>query len=486
MTGPVDQASGGPERGPHRRGLGARLWVGVLGASGVTALAAIGVVLVLRESEVGYDTRTLILALMFAGVVGLLVAALLGAWLVRGVVGGVRRICHGVTAGHLADPHPRSSIPDWGEIGDLAAAVRGLLQRQRQLVRVENESLRVSADLARVVAGVERWVVTERWEFLRIPSPSLAPLVDGLNQGFSRWAEVCEQNREVARSIRIELEQAIQEARKSTQGAEHGFVEATALLTTLREIARLGSEIQLAVTTRAATAPPSGATDWQEQAARSLDDLVGVSSDSVRHLGDGLLRVQEISSQVQLVSNRATLVALNALMSGSRARESSDAWTTELRQLAREVREATDRVQALTSEIESDVEAANDRMQEVRERTRTRLTGLQETTADSGAEEDPAGILRLAERLREMVQDAARKGERLSETGETASHAAEGLARHLEDALSDMAGLAVRLGPAGVETPAVEYAVEEVPGPRLLDEDDAGRTGGDRHGAERP
>jgi chromosome segregation ATPase len=172
-------------------------------------------------------------------------------------------------------------------------------------------------------------------------------------------------------------------------------------------------------------------------------------------------------------------------MAGGRPREDGDAWTAELRQLAHDVREATDRVQKLTSEIEGDVAAATRRMQEVRERTRARLADLQAAPPPPPPAAEPAGLLRLSERLREMVQDAARKGERLSETGEQASRAAERLVRHLEDARHDMDGLAVRLAPAGGADAARADAPAPAPDLRLLDAE-GGDAATDPREADRP
>ena len=59
--------------------------------------------------------------------------------------------------------------------------------------------------------------------------------------------------------------------------------------------------------------------------------------------------------------------------------------------------------------------------------------------------------LRLLERVREMVQDAAAKGERLSAAGERASRAAERLVRRLEEEAGTLDGLAMRLGATAEE-----------------------------------
>jgi hypothetical protein len=61
--------------------------------------------------------------------------------------------------------------------------------------------------------------------------------------------------------------------------------------------------------------------------------------------------------------------------------------------------------------------------------------------APRGGEE----AVRLLERMREMIHDAARKSERLSAAGERVSRAAERLVRGIEEETSELSGLAARL-----------------------------------------
>ena len=48
----------------------------------------------------------------------------------------------------------------------------------------------------------------------------------------------------MVREIAAELERSLGDARESTEQAERGFVEATSLLTTVRELQRLESELR--------------------------------------------------------------------------------------------------------------------------------------------------------------------------------------------------------------------------------------------------
>jgi methyl-accepting chemotaxis protein len=162
----------------------------------------------------------------------------------------------------------------------------------------------------------------------------------------------------------------------------------------------------------------------------------------VASLGRGLLRVQDISDQVQRIANRATLIAIQALSgTGEPA-----AFAEELKKLALDVREATDRTQRFAREIDAAVSDADARMRGAREHAVARMEVPEPAAAAGGA---PADARRLVERVLEMVQDAMRKGERVSTASERASSTAERLARRLENNVSDAEALTIRLAPVG-------------------------------------
>jgi len=310
---------------------------------------------------------------------------------------------------------------------------------------------------------VERWTRTERWEPLAPHAAALGPFADALDRGVARVTGLQDQNHEAAGLARTELLQVIDDARASAEQAEHGYVEVTSLLTTIREIARLTSEIHQVVQAPApppfvpVPVPPPLAPEWRDRAARAIEELVEVSGEAVRQLGEGLLRVRAVQDQVQVIANRATLIALNTVVAASREGRSTDAdggANAELKQLAREVRVATERVSALTAEIDGVVQAANDRMREVREHVLVRLVELPEPpaaapAAAAAAAAPPPLLAHFVDRLREMVQDAARKGERLSGSHERVSSAFQRVSRRLEEEARDLEGLIARLAPTG-------------------------------------
>jgi hypothetical protein len=128
---------------------------------------------------------------------------------------------------------------------------------------------------------------------------------------------------------------------------------------------------------------------------------------------------------------------------GARSEDMSE----ELKSLAREVRGATETTDAMSREIEREINAASLRMKGVRERVAARLDQAP-SLPEIEAAPLPEDLLRLHERVREMVQDATRKSERVSAASERASRSAERFMRRLEEELHEVEGLVVRLGPA--------------------------------------
>jgi len=296
-----------------------------------------------------------------------------------------------------------------------------------------------------------------------------------LAHALQRRAAVDEQNREAARQVASELAAVIADAHEAASQAERGFIEATALQTSVRELQRLSAE--LATNLGQAPAPATPTAERAAESARQvLEELVAASFASVEALGRGLMRVQDVSDQVQRLANRATLIAIQALAGTSDPATFGD----ELKSLAREVRDATDKTQRFARDIEVAVADADARMRSAREQALARLeAGAPAPAARATAPAAPAApaelgreLRRLLERVLEMVQDASVKGERVSTASERASSVAERLARRLDGNASDAEALVVRLAPVGEPVPL------PTPDLRLIDEE--------LYGAEEP
>jgi hypothetical protein len=122
----------------------------------------------------------------------------------------------------------------------------------------------------------------------------------------------------------------------------------------LRDLVR---EIESLRTTLAGSANGQTASGGEDSSLRTpaqlVDAVVLTAADGIEDLAAGLMRANELASVAERVTNRATLLALNAALEATRS--GSEAFASiaeETRRLAEFAREATDTISRLSSEIE--------------------------------------------------------------------------------------------------------------------------------------
>jgi len=445
------------ERGPTPEaaaGLRLRIWLGCLGGALVAAAGMWWVIAGNADPNGTIDLPLFVLWVSAVSAAGILIGIALALWLDRGIIGHLNGLSTSLSSGRVSDLRALPAGSGWGVLSQLTQQVQTILTHHRQAARAAEELGVIRAQLALMREALDRWVETERWAGLHVKSGAVAPLAETLDRGLRHLNDVRDDNLEVARQVGAGVESALGDARETAAEAERGFVEATALLTTVRELQRLGTELEqsLATLTTGVRAPDVDLGPWRESTRGAIEELLESSSGTVEHLGRGLMRVQEISDQVHLVANRATLIALNAALAGSRqGRPEAEMaeLSEEMKRLAAEVRGATDRTTQLSLDVENEVASAVERMRGVRHRVAERLEQIPEPAAVpvAGEAPRPADRSRLLERVREMIQDAGQKGERLSAAGESVSRAAERLVRRLEEEVNELEGMVVRLSP---------------------------------------
>lgn len=434
-------------------GLALRLWLACLGGALVAGAGILWAVRTQVTPGAPSDSGTLVVWLAGSATLGLLTGVALALWFHARVIGHLKGLSRSVASGHAENLRGLPASSGWGELSELTGHLRALLETHRGAVRAREELDVLDQRLASLAQSVERWSANERWEPLALESGPFAEIARALDRGFARADEVREQNQEAARLVRVELGAALADAQESVEQAERGFVEATALLTTVRELQRLSGELANALGASGALPglSPSVTEAYERHrgvTAAAIEELVVASTESIEHLGRGLKRVQEIGDHVHLLGNRATLIALNAVVTtGGASPGRSEEMADELKNLARDVRGATESTDAMSREIEREITAASQRMKGVRERVAARLEQTPPLPAIEAAPL-PDDLVRLHERVREMVQDATRKGERVSAAAERASRSAERFMRRLEEELHEVEGLVVRLGAA--------------------------------------
>ena len=98
---------------------------------------------------------------------------------------------------------------------------------------------------------------------------------------------------------------------------------------------------------------PAGENADLRSPAQLVDAVVLTAADGIEDLAAGLMRANELALVAERVTNRATLLALNAALEATRSgSEAFAAIAEETRRLAEFAREATDTISRLSSEIE--------------------------------------------------------------------------------------------------------------------------------------
>ena len=107
------------------------------------------------------------------------------------------------------------------------------------------------------------------------------------------------------------------------------------------------------VVTSLQTDSATGSSGRDSLPAKMVDALVQTAADGIEDLAAGLMRASELAGVAERVTNRATLLALNAALEATRS--GSEAFASiaeETRRLAEYAREATDTISRLSNEIE--------------------------------------------------------------------------------------------------------------------------------------
>jgi hypothetical protein len=139
--------------------------------------------------------------------------------------------------------------------------------------------------------------------------------------------------------------------------------------------------------------------------AQLVDAVVHTAADGIEDLAAGLMRANELASVAERVTNRATLLALNAALEATRSgSEAFAAIAEETRRLAEFAREATDTISRLASEIEYKVGETITAIHATSEDAKTSLAGFSAAAPSEPAAPRQARVRAeaLLERAREL------------------------------------------------------------------------------------
>jgi len=161
-----------------------------------------------------------------------------------------------------------------------------------------------------------------------------------------------------------------------------------------RDLGRPGSAVPVTESGRATRTP-----------AQLVDDVVHTAADGIEDLAAGLMRANELAGVAERVTNRATLLALNAALEATRSgSEAFAAIAEETRRLAEFAREATDTISRLANEIEYKVGETITAIHSTSEDVKVAVAALSGATPLStmASPEHRESVVALLQRAREV------------------------------------------------------------------------------------
>ncbi len=139
--------------------------------------------------------------------------------------------------------------------------------------------------------------------------------------------------------------------------------------------------------------------------AQLVDAVVHTAADGIEDVAAGLMRANELASVAERVTNRATLLALNAALEATRSgSEAFAAIAEETRRLAEFAREATDTISRLANEIEYKVGETIHAIHTASEDAKVSLAAL-------GGAAGSAGASPVSTDARALVEDLLKRAE---------------------------------------------------------------------------
>ena len=414
---------------------------------------------------------------------GLVTAFLVWLWLRHSLVTPLRRLIESLEARRAPDAKTARAASTWGEVAGLTEAVHASVLRQRRLEHELEELTALRFCLNRLATGVEAWV--ERDE--RPPAlaqsdegtPEAArPLVLQLRRALEQIDARDHEARIVADLVRESIDDARSRGEAVTGGAERQFVEATSLLTVLRELRRWAGELQPALDAlRAAAAARvgedgAGGARWTHLLDEALEGAIGPLATAERAVG----RLTAASEEVLLLVESTRLARIESAVAALAGSPEAATFVDALDSFGRDTVALRERMIALERATRDDLAAAQNELGGLEAHVRAAARELATVTQHPGLAGaplvprgvDPAvGARRSLDRVHEMVSEALARGEKLVQQAERTSSEALRAGEGVQVALDEIEGLRTRLEPPspppgpGLEADDMELAADD-------------------------
>lgn len=399
---------------------------------------------------------------VIVGAVGLVTALFAWLWLRRTHVRRLELLARALETGHGPDrgTGPADEGGGFGELSGIAELVGASLHRHRQLERDLGELIALRAAIDDVTRVLGTWAETEQPP--EIPAPAAggpsdvarerAPrLLAALGRAADQVSARAREAWTVTGLVRDTVHDAVRRSEGVTAAAERQFVEATSLLTVLRELRRWGGELGAGLESRAAgQRSEAAAVEAAATAARGRGLLLEVETAAGAPLEAASATASRLAQAVafhRTVEGEARIAAIEAAAASLVGVEHATELAQSLTTLTRDLVRAREQARGLERETEAGIVAAARELARLRALLAQAVAAFEEvrTAASGDAAVTTAAARRALDRMHEMMGEALARGEKLVQQAERTSSEALRAGDSMLGALDELDGLAARL-----------------------------------------
>lgn len=326
------------------------------------------------------DTENAIMVAMIIVVFGLLMMGGLGFLVYRSIAQPIDKLSHTTQKISLGDTKARAQLEGNDELSRLGQAFDMMLDERmvtQNKIDQENKGLNDSVFmLLEAVADLNERNLTVR---AQVPDDATGPLADAINQLANNTTEILKKVRDVAVSVEIasldvnRYALSVNELAKIEQ--EEGKETASQLGIILQRLDRIADAAQQADKIAAITSKST--LKAQKIVARTqgnmgnIRETVQQTGKQLKRLGERSQEITQVIDVINALSERTTILALNASMQAAAAGEAGQGFSMiaeEIQQLSESSREFTEQITEVVNNIQQDANITMETMEQTIEK----------------------------------------------------------------------------------------------------------------------
>ena len=297
---------------------------------------------------------------------GVVLASLLGFLIYRSISTPIDKISDTVREVTEGNYDVRAEVPKGDELGELGAALDGLLEdKVTSLVTAEQENEQLNDSVFRLLEGVSK--LSERDLTVSVPvSPDVTgPVADAINQMAEETGRVLSQVQRIAnhvgaacatvnkKAVGVSESAAAQQVEVERTAAE--LSSASNSLTAIADLARQCN--QMAESTTSSTNQAMETVNGTLGSMNEIREAIQETGKRIKRLGERSQEITGIVDIINTIAERTHMLAVNASMQAAAAGEAGRGFAVvadEVQRLAESSREATGQIASLVKNIQVD------------------------------------------------------------------------------------------------------------------------------------